>query len=64
MRLSDYDPAFTERASWNSRVVVGPKRPPKPRDVILLGHSKIANTVRHLGVDIDDALILAERTEI
>lgn len=31
---------------------------------ILLGHSKIENTVRYLGVDIDDALVLAERTEI
>ncbi|WP_380872448.1 phage integrase [Sphingomonas sp. DBB INV C78] len=31
---------------------------------ILLGHSKIENTVKYLGVDIDDALILAERTEI
>ena len=31
---------------------------------ILLGHTKIENTVRHLGVDIEDALILAERTEI
>lgn len=31
---------------------------------ILLGHSKIENTVRYLGVDAEDALLLAERTEI
>ncbi len=31
---------------------------------ILLGHSNIENTVRYLGVDIDDAITLAERTEI
>ncbi len=31
---------------------------------ILLGHTKIENTVRYLGVDIEDALLLAERTEI
>jgi site-specific recombinase XerC len=31
---------------------------------ILLGHSKIENTVRYLGVDMEDALILAEGTEI
>lgn len=31
---------------------------------ILLGHSNIENTVRYLGVDIDDALTLAERSEI
>lgn len=30
----------------------------------LPGHTKIENTVRYLGVDIEDALILAERTEI
>ncbi len=35
------------------------------RDVqILLGHTKIESTVRYLGVDVEDALILAERTEI
>jgi len=31
---------------------------------ILLGHSKIKNTVRYFGVDIEDALTLAEGTEI
>ena len=31
---------------------------------ILLGHCKIDHTVRYLGVDIDDALTLSERTEI
>jgi hypothetical protein len=31
---------------------------------ILLGHTKIENTVRYLGLGIEDALILAQRTEI
>ena len=31
---------------------------------LLLGHNKIENTVRYLGVDVDDALSLAEATEI
>lgn len=31
---------------------------------ILLGHAKIENTVRYLGVDVEDALTLAEGTEI
>jgi integrase len=31
---------------------------------ILLGHTKIENTVRYLGVDVEDALTLAEATEI
>ena len=31
---------------------------------ILLGHTKIENTMRYLGVDVEDALALAEGTEI
>lgn len=31
---------------------------------ILLGHTKIESTVRYLGVDVEDALSLAERTEV
>jgi integrase len=31
---------------------------------ILLGHTKIENTVRYLGVDVEDALLLTERTKI
>jgi integrase len=31
---------------------------------ILLGHTKIESTVRYLGVDVEDALALAESTEI
>lgn len=31
---------------------------------LLLGHSKIESTVRYLGVEVDDALMMAEETEI
>ncbi len=31
---------------------------------ILLGRTNIENTVRYLGVDVDDALTLSERTDI
>ena len=31
---------------------------------ILLGHTKIENTVRYLGVDVEGALELAEATEV
>src|ERR1043166_6454457 len=31
---------------------------------ILLGHTKIENTMRYLGIDVEDALTLAEGTEI
>jgi len=45
--------ALIYKATGNLRVVQ-----------ILLGHTKIENTVRYLGVDIDDALTLTETTEI
>jgi site-specific recombinase XerD len=31
---------------------------------ILLGHTNIVNTVIYLGVEVDDAITLSERTEI
>lgn len=31
---------------------------------LLLGHSKLESTVRYLGIDVDDALGIAERTEV
>ena len=31
---------------------------------LLLGHSKIESTVRYLGAEVDDAIVLAEKIEI
>ena len=31
---------------------------------LLLGHSKLESTVRHLGIEVDDALEISEHTEI
>jgi integrase len=31
---------------------------------LLLGHTKLDSTVRYLGVEVDDALELAEQTEV
>jgi hypothetical protein len=31
---------------------------------LLLGHSEFESTVRHLGIEVDDALEIAEQTEI
>lgn len=31
---------------------------------LLLGHSKIESTVRYLGVEVDDALMLSEQVEL
>ena len=31
---------------------------------LLLGHSKVESTVRYFGIDVDDALEIAEQTEV
>ena len=31
---------------------------------LLLGHTKLESTVRYLGVEVDDALEMAEQTEV
>ena len=31
---------------------------------LLLGHSKLENTVRYLGIEVDDALVLSEQTDL
>ncbi|WP_458072318.1 hypothetical protein [Rhodanobacter sp. BL-MT-08] len=31
---------------------------------LLLGHSKLENTVRYLGIEVEDALEIAEQTEV
>jgi len=31
---------------------------------LLLGHTKLESTVRHLGIEVDDALEMAEQTEV
>jgi hypothetical protein len=31
---------------------------------LLLGHTKIESTVRYLGIEVDDALAIAEQVEV
>lgn len=31
---------------------------------LLLGHTKLESTVRYLGIEVDDALAMAEQTEV
>ena len=31
---------------------------------LLLGHTKLESTVRYLGIEVDDALVLSEQTDI
>ena len=41
------------------------RRPKNLRAVqLLLGHSKLGSTVRYLGIEVDDALEMAEQTEV
>ncbi len=41
------------------------RRTKNPRAVqLLLGHSKLESTVRYLGIEVDDALEMAEQTEV
>ena len=44
---------MTYRATGNIRAIQ-----------FMLGHAKIENTVRYLGVDVEEASLLAERSEI
>jgi site-specific recombinase XerC len=30
---------------------------------LLLGHTKVANTIRYLGIELEDALLLSESTD-
>jgi hypothetical protein len=53
MGYSEYDPANRERRAWNARKMVRAKRTLKPQ-----------STVRYLGVDVEDTLTLAERTDV
>lgn len=32
--------------------------------LLLLGHTKLESTVRYLGIEVDDALEMAEQTEV
>ena len=65
---------------WNKGKLVGQKLPLKQRGTkasliyrrtknlsavqLLLGHTKLESTVRYLGIEVDDALEVAEQTEV
>jgi len=39
-------------------------RSPSKRVTLVLGHTKLESTVRYLGIEVDDALEMAEQTEV
>ena len=59
---SDYRSLMFDMPNFNSSVLIADSM--RRAVQILLGHTNIENTVRYLGVDVDDALTLSERTDI
>lgn len=60
------DPAkFGGHSLRRTKVVLTYRRTGNLRAVqLLLGYSKIASTVRHLGIEVDDAIVIAEKIDI
>ena len=60
------DPAmFGTHSLRRTKVVLIYRRTGNLRAVqLLLGHSNIASTVRYLGIEMDDAIEIAEKTDI
>lgn len=57
--------AFSAHSLRRTKVALVYKRTGYARACqLLLGHTKLESTVRYLGIEVDDALILSEQTEI
>ena len=50
-------------ASGKSCLVLPPDRQP-PSGTAATGHTKIESTVRYLGIEVDDALAIAEQVDV
>ena len=57
--------AYGTRALRRTKATLIYRRTKNLRAVqLLLGHSKLESTVRYLGIEVDDALEMAEQTEV
>jgi hypothetical protein len=64
--------AVVGREPWNKGKLVGQKAPLKVKDIWAIrvrlqpapGHIKLESTVRYLGIEVGDALEIAEQTEV
>lgn len=59
------DPAYGTQTTRRTKASLIYRRTKSLRAVqLLLGHTKLESTVRYLGIELDDALEVAEQTEI
>lgn len=66
MRSIDLDPAeYGTHTLRRTKATLIYKRTKNLRAVqLLLGHTKLESTVRYLGIEVDDALAIAEQMEV
>jgi len=70
MRL--FKKTTTQSVPWNKGKLIGQKPPLLLKHVwanlravqLLLGHTKVESTVRYLGIEVDDALAIAEKVDV
>ena len=63
--LAGLDPAnYGTHSLRRTKVAIVYKRSNLRACQLLLGHSKLESTLRYLGVEVDDALILSEQTDL
>ena len=58
------DPSFFGTHSLRPKATLIYRRTGNLRAVQLLGHTKIESTVRYLGIEVDDALAIAEQVDV
>ena len=59
------DPAYGTHSLRRTKATLINRRTKNLRAVqLLLGHTKLESTVRYLGIEVDDALEIAEKTEV
>ena len=66
MSMIDLDPqAFGTHSLRRTKVALLYKKTGNLRACqLLLGHGKLESTVRYLGIEVDDALVMSEQIEI
>jgi hypothetical protein len=58
------DPHFSPRAFCDAPKLPSSTVEPAILRAVLLGHTKIESSVRYLGIEVDDALAIAEQVDV